>query len=62
MMNDDESDLCKSVDYSSGRCSVEKHHGNSHDVIEQPGVQDTRCIDRSISHEQSAKEHKDACQ
>lgn len=38
VVTDGESDLCKSVDYSSGRCGVIKHHGNSHDVIQQPGM------------------------
>lgn len=53
-----ESNLCKSVDYSSSRRRVKKHHGNSHDVIQQPGVEDAGRVDRGVGHEQSADENE----
>lgn len=53
--------LCEAVDHPANGCCVKEHHGNSQNVSEQPWMQDTRCIDRSIGQEQSAEEHKEAC-
>lgn len=61
MEYDYKSNLCKAVDNSPSWRGVKKHHWNPHYVIEQPCVQYTGGINRSIGQEQCAKEHEEPC-